>query len=261
MRCCIWRHWHACLLLPITGKELVEWGSRVPMILNVRPAGKHTTAHAWAAGGVPRLLWELRELLDLSTPTLDGTPLGTMLNQLHIEGWFAHQGGKLAVFGLAVDEVTHPLSDPFAEAPNLVWMTGNLAPEGAVAKPNAAAPEARRIVGRARCYRRSDPCLQDILSGNVEPGSVLIIAGEGPQAAGMPEQYYVTEALAAHPELSKQVALVTDGRFSGGSRGPMVGHVTPEAAAGGPIGLVQDGDLIEVDTTRARLNLVGSANG
>jgi dihydroxy-acid dehydratase len=117
------------------------------------------------------------------------------------------------------------------------------------------------MVGRARFYRSAQACLDDLLKGLISPGYVLVIAGEGPRGNGMPEQYYITEALAANPVLADTVALVTDGRFSGGSRGPMVGHVSPEAAAGGPIAAVHDGDLIEVDMVAGRLNLVGTAEG
>jgi dihydroxy-acid dehydratase len=247
--------------LDISGADIVRMGSQVPRILNIRPAGEHTTAHGWAAGGIPRLLMELRELLDLSVPIVTGMALGDYLTNLQASGWLERQQRKLAVFHLPVDDVIRPLSKPFAAPPSLTWVTGNLAPAGAIAKPAATLPEGRRMVGRARFYRSAQACLDDLLKGLISPGYVLVIAGEGPRGNGMPEQYYITEALAANPVLADTVALVTDGRFSGGSRGPMVGHVSPEAAVGGPIAAVHDGDLIEVDMVAGRLNLVGTAEG
>ncbi|MHB1464885.1 MAG: dihydroxy-acid dehydratase, partial [Thermoleophilia bacterium] len=135
----------------------------------------------------------------------------------------------------------------------------NLAPGMAVAKRSAVAPAMLSFEGRARVFDGQQAALAAALSGSVKPGDALVVRYEGPRASGMPEMFYLTAALAADEELNQSVALVTDGRFSGATRGPCVGHVSPEAAVGGPIAAVRDGDLIRIDMEEGAIDLVGAA--
>jgi dihydroxy-acid dehydratase len=115
----------------------------------------------------------------------------------------------------------------------------------------------KNFVGRARVFDREEEAMEAVLNGDIVSGDAVIIRYEGPKGSGMPEMYYTTEAIASDPKLNKTTALITDGRFSGATRGPAIGHVSPEAASGGPIALVKENDLIEINIEKRGLNIVG----
>lgn len=238
--------------------ELQEINDRVPYLLDTRPAGTHPANLFWYAGGVPELLWRLRDLLDLDALAATGRPWGEELPRLRAAA--AAPPPVLGGQGLTGDDIIRPRDNPLADQGAIAVLRGNLAPLGAVVKRSAVAPEGRRVVGPAVIFERQEDALTALAQRRIRPGDVLVIRNEGPRGSGMPEQYYVTGAIAADPELSRSVALVTDGRFSGASRGPCVGHVSPEAAAGGPIAVLEPGDIVLVDIDARRLDLLGAAD-
>lgn len=136
-------------------------------------------------------------------------------------------------------------------------LRGNLAPQGAVIKHTAVPKAMYRAVLRARPFDCEEDAIAAVLTHKINPGDAVIIRYEGPRGSGMPEMFYTTEAIASDPTLAASIALITDGRFSGASRGPAVGHVSPEAAEGGPIALVEENDLIELDIVARVLRLIG----
>ena len=138
-------------------------------------------------------------------------------------------------------------------------LKGNLAPEGAVIKHTACPKEMYKAVLRARPFDSEEECLDAVLHHKVEKGDAVFIRYEGPKGSGMPEMFYTSEAISSDKELGRAIALITDGRFSGASTGPVIGHCSPEAADGGPIALVEEGDLIELDVFERRLNIIGVA--
>ncbi len=258
---------NAMLHLPALAAELgikFSWdevgriNGSVPWLVNVRPSGEHTADLFWYAGGVPRLMLEIRDLLQLDAPTVTGRTLGENLDEAAGET-LADRSRELERFGLAARDLIRPRSDPLDQRGGLAIMSGNLAPGRAVAKRSAVAGQMMQFEGRARVFDGQEKALDAVLSGGVRPGDAVVVRYEGPRAAGMPELFYLTAALAADRALNEGAALVTDGRFSGATRGPCVGHVCPEAAAGGPIAAVRDGDLISIDLDAGRLDLVGEA--
>ena len=132
-----------------------------------------------------------------------------------------------------------------------------MAPEGSVVKHSAVPKEMFQAVLRARPFDCEEDAIAAVLSHKIQPGDAVFIRYEGPKGSGMPEMFYTTEAIASDPELGKTIALITDGRFSGASKGPAIGHVSPEAAEGGPIALVEEGDLIKIDIPERILEIVG----
>jgi dihydroxy-acid dehydratase len=205
---------------------------------------------------VPMVQWLIREHLDLDALTVTGHTLGENLEAMRADGHFERVIGYLESYGLSrADLIRDPV--PGGKTGSIAVLKGNLAPEGAVVK-YAAVPEAMRIhTGPARVFEREEDCYQAVVDKVIAPGEVLIIRNEGPRGSGMPEMFMTTEAIASVPELAASVVLVTDGRFSGATRGPCIGHVSPEAACGGPIGLLVDGDLICVDIPDRTLAVVG----
>jgi dihydroxy-acid dehydratase len=154
----------------------------------------------------------------------------------------------------------HPQVKDSKSYGSIAVLKGNIAPEGAVVKYAAVAPQMRTHQGPARVFDREEPAHEAIVRGKIKPGSVVVIRYEGPRGSGMPEILATTEALVTNPDLHS-TAIVTDGRFSGATRGPCIGHVSPEAAQGGPIALVEDGDLIRIDIPKRALAVVGIKAG
>ena len=140
---------------------------------------------------------------------------------------------------------------------SIAILKGNLSPEGCVIKHTACPKEMFQVTLRAKPYDSEEACIAAVLHGDVRPGDAVFIRYEGPRGSGMPEMFYTGEAICADPALASSVALITDGRFSGASRGPVIGHVSPEAAVGGPIALVEEGDLIRIDVPGRVLAIVG----
>lgn len=228
----------------------------IPWLTNVRPSGLHPTTYFWYAGGVQRIIRELRDHLELGCMTVTGRSLGENLRDLERGHFFERTSRYLVEYGLEPSEVIRPPAKPMGRQGSVAVLHGNLAPEGAVVKHSAVAPSMLRFTGRARPMEGQGEALRAVYRGQVRPGDVLIIRYEGPRR-GCPEQFYVTEAIASKRELNEGVALVTDGRFSGASRGPVIGHVSPEAMAGGPLAAVEEGDLIAIDIPRRRIDVVG----
>jgi dihydroxy-acid dehydratase len=181
--------------------------------------------------------------------------LGENLAEMEKEGFFRRGEGYLANYQLTREDVilARNKSKDFG---SIAVLKGNLAPQGAVIKFSAVAPDMRVHQGPAKVFDREEDALDAILSGGVEPGSVIILRYEGPRGSGMPEILATTEALVTIPALSN-TAIVTDGRFSGATRGPCIGHVSPEASRGGPIALIADGDLISIDIPNRTLAVIG----
>ncbi|MBN2289877.1 MAG: dihydroxy-acid dehydratase, partial [Candidatus Glassbacteria bacterium] len=209
-----------------------------PNITSLRPAGEHFMEDLEYAGGIPAVLSRLKDSLK-SSPTVDGRSLL-----------------EAAAAGAVQDEsVIRPLDKPFNAEGGLAILRGSLAPDGAVVKQSAVEEGMKIFSGVAHCFDSEEDCMKAIVARRVNPGEVLVIRYEGPKGGpGMREMLGPTAALTGIG-LTSQVALITDGRFSGGTRGPCIGHVAPEAAVGGPIALVRDGDRIKIDIPARKLEL------
>ena len=226
-------------------------------LLDVRPAGRWPAAYVWYAGGVPRVMERLRDLLHLDVLTVTGRTLGENLDELQKNGFYESCASYLQGTGVAPEDVIRPLEKPLGTDGAIAVLRGNLAPGGAVVKHTAVPEEMFGVTLRARPFDCEEDAIDAILHGRIHPGDAVFIRYEGPRGSGMPEMFYTGEAICSDPKLAASVALITDGRFSGASRGPVVGHVSPEAAAGGPIAFVEEGDLIELDVENRRLAIVG----
>lgn len=230
-------------------------------LLNVRPTGKWPSPYLYAAGGVPAIMEELRNLLHLDVLTVTGRTLGENLKRLRQTGYYDHCDADLEALGLKRRDVLRPMDDPIGRDGSIAVLTGNLCPGGAVLKHTAAPKEMFQVTLRARPFDCEEDAIHAILTHQIQPGDAVLIRYEGPRGSGMPEMFYTTEAISSDPELARSIALLTDGRFSGASKGPAIGHISPEAAQGGPIALVKEGDLIHIDVENRKLEIVGTEEG
>ncbi len=209
-----------------------------PHICHMGPAGPYTMKDLDEAGGIPAVMGRLSDMLH-DVPTVSGTSIRS-----------------IARAAKALDEkVIRPLDSPVHSTGGITVMYGNLAPEGAVVKSGAVSEKMLKFTGRARVFDSEDDCNAAILRREIKPGDVVVVRYVGPRGGpGMPEMLGPTSAIAGMG-LAESVALITDGRFSGGTRGPCIGHVTPEAADGGMIGLLKDGDAIAIDIPGKRVDV------
>lgn len=223
-------------------ERINQVAARVPHICKVSPASHWHMEDVHRAGGVPAILREISRddnLLHLDRHTVTGLTLGENIAEAEVRD----------------HEVIRPRLDPHSESGGLAILFGNLAPEGAVVKTGAVSTAMRQHVGPARVYESHDRALAGILSHEVQPGDVVVIRYEGPAGGpGMQEMLSPTSAIVGMG-LGDKVALITDGRFSGGTRGACIGHVSPEAAARGPIAALRSGDVIEIDLARHTLDV------
>ena len=256
---------NATLHLPAIAKELGirldpelfdEINHKVPHIGNINPSGQHLTECFWFAGGIPYVQLLLKDHLHLDVMTVTGKTLGENLEYLQQSGFFTRYLGYLANYHLEREQVILPL-DKASETGSIAILKGNLAPEGSVIKYSACVREMLHHVGPARVFNSEEEAHQAVIDGKIQPGDVLVIRYEGPRGSGMPELLMTTEAIVCDERLNGTVALITDGRFSGATRGAAIGHVSPEAARGGMIAFIENGDLIEYDVETRTINLVG----
>ena len=231
---------------------------KVNYLLDVRPAGKWPAAYFSRAGGVPRIMEQIRELLHLDVMTVTGKTLGENLEDLRSNGYYDRCDTQLRHLGITWQDVIRPAHEPVGRGGAIAILRGNLAPEGAVIKHTACPEEMFQCVLRARPFDSEEEALRAVLRHDIRPGEAVLIRYEGPRGSGMPEMFYTTEAISSDRELGRSIALITDGRFSGASTGPVIGHVSPEAAGGGPIALVREGDLIRIDIPGRRLDIIGT---
>jgi len=223
-------------------ERINQIAARVPHLCKVSPASDLHMQDVHRAGGVPAIMKELHAasgILHLDRMTVSGETMGEILAQAEISD----------------PEVIRPHTNPHSATGGLAMLFGNLAPEGAVVKAGAVAPSMRKHSGPARIYESQEEAMAGILNDEVQPGDVVVIRYEGPAGGpGMQEMLSPTSALAGMG-LDDTVALLTDGRFSGGTRGACIGHVSPEAAARGPIAALRPGDRIEIDLDRRSLQV------
>ena len=234
-------------------------------LLNLRPAGRWPAEFFYYAGGVPAIMEEIRDRLHLDAMTVTGKTLGENLAELKAGGFYDRCQGWLdkanQKYGIHItrEDIIRPADRAIGSDGSIAILKGNLAPEGAVIKHTACPKEMFHAVLRARPFDSEEDCLDAVLHHKVQKGDAVFIRYEGPQGSGMPEMFYTSEAISSDAELGRAIALITDGRFSGASTGPVIGHCSPEAQAGGPIALVEEGDLIEIDVENRVLAIVGIA--
>ena len=228
-------------------------------LLNIRPAGKWPAQFFHYAGGVPRIMEEIRDHLHLDVMTVTGKTLGENLDELRESGYYERCERELEPSGPTREDVIRPASDPIGKDGSIAILHGNLAPDGAVVKHTVVPAEMFQATLRARPFDCEEEALAAVLHHEVEPGDAVIIRYEGPKGSGMPEMFYTTEAISSDAELGASIALITDGRFSGASkcrRRSATFRPRPPRAA---IALVEEGDLIEIDIPARRLEIVGIA--
>jgi dihydroxy-acid dehydratase len=227
----------AGVALPLSAFD--EAGKRVPHLCSMIPSGPYALEDLHAAGGIPALMNELKPMLNMDALTVTGKSIGE----------------NVADAAVVDAEVIRPLSNPVHKEGGIAILTGNLAPKGSVVKTAAVSPKMLRHKGPARVFDSEQEAVAAIKAQKVQPGDVVVIRYEGPKGGpGMPEMLIPTATIAGMG-LSESVALITDGRFSGATRGPCIGHVAPEAAEAGPIAVVQQGDVISVDIPSRALNV------
>lgn len=234
-----------------------EINHKVPHLGNINPSGQHLTESFWFAGGVPMVQWLLRDMLDLDVMTVTGKTLGENLEDLWKDNWFDRNLGYLENYGLTRDQVIFPV-EKATEKGSVAILKGNIAPEGSVIKYSACCEEQRKVVnGIARVFNHEEDAYKAVVENQIHPGDVIVIRYEGPRGCGMPEMLMTTEGIVCDETLNGKVALITDGRFSGATRGAAIGHVSPEAAVGGPIAFIEEGDLISYDIEARTMNVTG----
>jgi dihydroxy-acid dehydratase len=237
---------HLTAIAHETGSDITldDWAAvsaRTPNLVRISPASDYHMQDLHTAGGIPAILSELakRDLVDLDVMTVTGDPMGSTVARAHV---------------LDAD-VIHPVDAPYLAQGGLRVMRGNLAPDGAVVKQSAVSAGMRQHSGPARVFDSEETAVSAILGGRIVAGDVVVIRYEGPKGGpGMREMLTPTSAIAGMG-LSTSVALITDGRFSGATKGPAIGHVSPEAAVGGPIALVAEGDTVALDIDAGTISL------
>jgi dihydroxy-acid dehydratase len=212
-----------------------------PRLCNLSPAGNHFVEDLYEAGGVQGVMKELaaKGLLHLDAMTLSGRTVGEIVEEARVDD----------------RDVIRPIDDPYYAEGGLAILYGNIAPEGAVVKQSAVAPEMMRHAGPARVFTCEEDARDAILSDRVKSGDVVVIKYEGPKGGpGMREMLWATSAIVSKG-LDAAVALITDGRFSGATKGAAIGHISPEAMEGGPFAVVEEGDVIEIDMPAKSINV------
>jgi dihydroxy-acid dehydratase len=229
--------------LDLSLATIQEVCDRTPNLVRISPAGegRHHMQDLYEAGGIPAVMGELMKkgLIDPEVPCAAGPRLGDVLE------------GRRTLN----PEVLRPLEDPYMPTGGLAILTGNLAPEGAVVKQSAVPENLLEHSGPARVFDSEEAATEAIVAGRIKEGDVIVVRYEGPQGGpGMREMLNPT-AIIAGMGMADRVVLITDGRFSGGSRGAAIGHISPEAMQGGAIALIEEGDIIELDIEKRRINL------
>ena len=251
--------------IEITGDTFDRLHRNARYLLDVRPAGRWPAECFYYAGGVPAIMEEIKDHLHLNVMTVTGKTLGENLAELRENGFYEKCSGWLAKFNerygtsITKEDIIRPYDKAIGTDGSIAVLRGNLAPEGAVIKHTACPKEMFHAVLRARPFDSEEECLDAVLKHKVQKGDAVFIRYEGPKGSGMPEMFYTSEAISSDKELGKSIALITDGRFSGATRGAAIGHCSPEAVDGGPIALVEEGDLIEIDVKERKLNIIGIA--
>ena len=251
--------------IEITGDTFDRIHRGAKYLLDVRPAGRWPAECFYYAGGVPAIMEEIKEHLHLDVMTVTGKTLGENLEELKANGFYEKCDKWLQEFNqryqvnITKEDIIRPYDKAIGTDGSIAVLKGNLAPEGAVIKHTACPKEMFKSVLRARPFDSEEECLDAVLKHKVQKGDAVFIRYEGPKGSGMPEMFYTSEAISSDKELGKSIALITDGRFSGASTGPVIGHCSPEAVDGGPIALVEEGDLIEIDVMGRKLNIIGVA--
>ncbi|WP_353686947.1 dihydroxy-acid dehydratase [Thermodesulfovibrio sp. 3462-1] len=218
-----------------------EISKKTPHIVNIIPSGQHYMEDLYRAGGIPAVLQRLKDKI-FSNPTVSGFDIKEIAEKAQIYD----------------EDVIRPIEKAYHKEGGIAILKGNLAPDGAVVKQTAVSPKMLRFEGTACCFDSEEEAMNAILDGKIKEGDVIIIRYEGPSGGpGMREMLSPTSAITGMG-LNESVALITDGRFSGGTRGPCIGHVSPEAARGGPIALVKDGDRILIDIPNRKLDIMVS---
>jgi dihydroxy-acid dehydratase len=219
-----------------------EYSSKVPNLCHIAPAGDRHIHDLDSAGGIQAVFSELakKSLLDLDVITASCKTVGENLKGAYVKD----------------HDVIRSVEKPFSETGGIAILWGNIADEGCVVKRSAVSSEMLIHKGPARVFDSEDDAIESIYAGKIKDGDVVVIRYEGPKGGpGMREMLNPTSALAGMKQ-DKTVALITDGRFSGASRGASIGHISPEAAMGGRIGLIEEGDIIEIDIPRSKINAI-----
>lgn len=223
---------------PVSLDDFDEISRQVPHITSLRPAGPYSIADLDSAGGIPAVLNRLIDVLE-DTPTVNGKSVKEIAASSEVSN----------------GEIIRSSDNPFHKQGGIAVLKGNLAPEGSVIKQAAVSAEMMKFSGTAKVFDSEDEATDAIVSGAIVPGDVVVIRYEGPKGApGMPEMLSPTSLIIGRG-LGDSVALITDGRFSGASRGGAIGHVSPEAYEGGPIAAVRNGDIIDIDIPARSLNV------
>ncbi|MDE7243716.1 MAG: dihydroxy-acid dehydratase [Oscillospiraceae bacterium] len=249
--------------IEITGDTFDRLHRGAHYLLDIRPAGRWPAEFFYYAGGVPAVMEEIKSVLHLDVMTVTGKTLGENLEELKHNGFYERcqkwldEANKKYNLNLTRADIIRPYDQAIGTDGSIAILKGNLAPEGAVIKHTACPKEMFSAVLNARPFDSEEECIDAVLHHRVKPGDAVFIRYEGPKGSGMPEMFYTSEAISSDKELGKSIALITDGRFSGASTGPVIGHCSPEAQAGGPIALVEEGDLIQLDVKERILAIVG----
>ncbi|MBU3072634.1 dihydroxy-acid dehydratase [Clostridium estertheticum] len=234
-----------------------EIHKKIPFILNIRPSGFYPGSYFWYAGGVPAIMEEIKEFLHLDVITVTGKTLGENLEDLKSNGYYENCNKYLEDLGVSKEDIIKTKENPIQAQGAIAILKGNLAPGGAVVKHSAISKKLMKVTLKARVFNCEEDAIKAVLTKEIKPGDAVFIRYEGPRGSGMPEMFYTTEAIASDPQLVESIALITDGRFSGATRGPAIGHVSPEASEGGPIALVEENDLIRIDIVARQLSIIG----
>ena len=249
--------------IEITGDTFDRLHRGAHYLLDVRPAGRWPAEFFYYAGGVPAIMEEIKPMLHLDVMTVTGKTLGENLEELKRNGFYERCQKWLddanTRHGTSIQktDIIRPFDQAIGTDGSIAVLKGNLAPEGAVIKHTACPKEMFSAILWARPFDSEEECIDAVLHHRVQPGDAVFVRYEGPKSCGMPEMAYTTEAISSDKELGRSIALITDGRFSGATTGPSIGHCSPEAQAGGPIALVEEDDLIQLDIKARVLAIVG----
>ena len=217
-----------------------EISKNTPQITSLRPAGEYFLEDLDFAGGIPSLLYELKTLINLNPVTVSGKSISEIISGVNYVN----------------NEVIRKIDNPYRKEGGIAVLFGNLAPNGAIIKSSGVSPSMMKFIGNAVVFDSEESAMENISKGVIKEGDVVVIRYEGPKGGpGMREMLAPTSQIVGMG-LGEKVALITDGRFSGGTRGPCIGHISPEAQEGGPIALLNNGDKIEIDVVGRKLNML-----